>query len=275
MAMLLANMAKSESLKRILTLKRDIPKALSTSAMAMDQLMDCFVKGAEGRYNKHADFDYLAYYFADIAKVRITSQQHICPRNSTHARSPQYPEGRKYFITSQPYDSVIPITKLIVFTEHISLVRRKGVTSTIKNVTFDIPSHPLLLSDTDVNLLPYILLPIIGPEEFSEEESLAMLPDLQLLPPDKSRDSDPQNILTHLETLLLLTTTREGRDLMREVKVYPIVRETHLHVEDEMVREAADRLVQVLMRDEEDVDGVQGKDAVRQEDEDDKIIEIF
>jgi hypothetical protein len=36
------------------------------------------------------------------------------------------------------------------------------------------------------------------------------------------------------------------------VKVYPIIRETHLHVEDEEVREAADRLVQVLMRDEED-----------------------
>jgi hypothetical protein len=38
---------------------------------------------------------------------------------------------------------------------------------------------------------------------------------------------------------------------LREIKVYPIVRETHLHVEDEEVREACERLVQVLMRDEE------------------------
>ncbi len=67
--MLLANMAKSDDLKRILSLKRDTPKALSTSPMAMDQLMDCFVKGGEGLLNKHADFDYLAYFFADIAKV--------------------------------------------------------------------------------------------------------------------------------------------------------------------------------------------------------------
>lgn len=100
-----------------------------------------------------------------------------------------------------------------------------------------------------------------------------MLPDLQLLPSDKARDSDPQIILTHLETLLLLTTTREGRDLMREVKVYPIIRETHLHVEDEEVREAADRLVQVLMRDEEDEGKPEG--FVQGDDEDDKIIEIF
>lgn len=67
--MLLANMAKSDALKRILTLTRDVPKSLSTSNMAIDQLIDCFVKGAEGGYNKHADFDYLAYFFADIAKV--------------------------------------------------------------------------------------------------------------------------------------------------------------------------------------------------------------
>jgi hypothetical protein len=69
--MLLANMAKDESMKRILTLERAVPKHLSTSKSAMDQLMDCFVKGAEGKYNKTANFDYLSYLFADIAKVAI------------------------------------------------------------------------------------------------------------------------------------------------------------------------------------------------------------
>jgi hypothetical protein len=54
-----------------------------------------------------------------------------------------------------------------------------------------------------------------------------------------------------LETLLLLATTREGRDKMRAINVYPIIRECHLHVDDEGVREACDRLVQLLMRDEE------------------------
>ena len=58
-------------------------------------------------------------------------------------------------------------------------------------------------------------------------------------------------VKSHLETLLLLTTTREGREVLRKVKVYPIVRECHLHIEDEEVRDACDRLVQILMRDEE------------------------
>lgn len=69
--MLLANLAKDEGMKRILTLERAVPKELSSSKYAMDQLMDCFVKGAEGKYNKNASFDYLSYFFADIAKVRL------------------------------------------------------------------------------------------------------------------------------------------------------------------------------------------------------------
>lgn len=70
--------------------------------------------------------------------------------------------------------------------------------------------------------------------------------DLQLLPPDKERDSDNSIIVTHLESILLLTTTREGRDFMRGSKVYPIIRETHLALgENDDVEVACDRVVQV------------------------------
>ena len=69
MAMLLANMAKADNLLRLLELKRSTPKPLSTSTYAIDHLMDCFVKGAEGSYNSKANFDYLSYVFADLAKV--------------------------------------------------------------------------------------------------------------------------------------------------------------------------------------------------------------
>lgn len=78
-----------------------------------------------------------------------------------------------------------------------------------------------------------------------------MHPDIQFLPPDKRREEDPGVLTTHLETLLLLTTTRQGREALREVNVYPLVRETHSTVEDEGVREACERFVGVLMRDEE------------------------
>lgn len=232
--MLLANLAKWDDLKYIISFERPAPKELTSELTshnrAIDQLMDLFVKGADGTYNKDADYDYLAYLFADIAK---------------------HEEGRKYFLTRQAYDNVVPLTKMTVFTEHKSDIRRKGVASTIKNVAFEIESHPSFLNEDEINILPYLLLPIMGNEEFDEEETMAMLPDLQLLPPDKERDRDPTVMQTHVETLMLLTTTREGRDIMREIKVYPIIRELHLKVDHDDMREACERLVQVLMRDEE------------------------
>ncbi|KAF2271781.1 DNA-binding protein-like protein HGH1 [Westerdykella ornata] len=254
-AMLLANLAKHDSMQRIIELKRAaVPKPLSNSPYAIDQLLDCFVKGADGALNKHADFDYLSYFFADLAK---------------------FPQGRIYLTTPQPHDSlIIPLTKLQVFTSHASHIRRLGVSSCIKNSAFHIPAHPTLLSNlspdpnlplpphTGANLLPYLLLPLMGPEEYSDEDTEGMLDECQLLEPDKERERDVEIMKTHLETLLLLSTTREGREVLRRVKVYPIIRECHLQVEDEGVREACDRLVQVLMRKEEgEEDGDEGQDG--------------
>jgi hypothetical protein len=111
--MLLANLAKSPSLKRLLTLSIPAVASLSASISALDQLLDLFVKGAEGSWNPAADFDYLAYLFADLAK---------------------YEQGRRYFLEERPYDKVVPISKLAVFTERGSEVRRRGVANTIKYV---------------------------------------------------------------------------------------------------------------------------------------------
>lgn len=249
MAMLLANLTKWDGLKSLLDRKQPAPEKLGSDDRVINQLMDLFVKGADGTYNKHADYDYLSYVFADLSK---------------------HDEIRHYFVNRQDYDDVIPINKIKVFTEHKSDIRRKGVASIIKNAAFDIPSHPKFLDEDDVNILPYVLLPIMGGEVYPEDEALEMLTDLQLLPPDKQRDPDSSNILTHLETLTLLTTTRAGRDLMRSVSVYPIVRETHLRVNDEAVQEACERLVNVLMRDEADGEEDRGG-AVEEEDD---IVEV-
>lgn len=52
-------------------------------------------------------------------------------------------------------------------------------------------------------------------------------PALQFLPPTKTREPDYILRLTHIETLLLLCTTRWGRDFLRTNGVYEIVRATH------------------------------------------------
>ena len=134
------------------------------------------------------------------------------------------------------------------------------------------------MSQSQINMMPYVLLPLAGPEEFPDEETEGMLDDLQLLPPDKEREKDHEILKTHLETLLLLTTTREGRDWMRNKQVYPIIRETHAHVEDEEVREACDRVVQVIMRkeegEEEEEDNAPRVQELPHDDEEDQLVDV-
>ncbi|KAF8473158.1 hypothetical protein BDZ91DRAFT_770467 [Kalaharituber pfeilii] len=270
-AMLLANMAKHDSFPAtILSLKRKVStgpagkgEGVSSSTSAMDQLMDCFVKGSGKRLNKEANFDYLSYFFADVSRA---------------------PQGRKYFITRQAYDDVIPISKLIVFTEHESDLRRQGVASTIKNACFEVSAHPSFLAEDEINLLPYILLPLMGPEEYFEEETNSLPLDLQFLPPTKRRDPSSVILTTHLESLLLLATTRSAREHMRKMGVYPVLREAHLAVDDDEVREAVDRVVQVLMAEEDPGDPdpelkVRELRTMEEEEEDDseddKVVEII
>jgi len=49
-----------------------------------------------------------------------------------------------------------------------------------------------LRDDSDSEVLSYLLLPLAGGEEFTEEEYEAMPIDLQYLPTTKVRDPDPE-----------------------------------------------------------------------------------
>lgn len=68
--MLLANMAKSDSISRLINLKRKAVPELSKSEMAVDQLIELFNKGADGGYNSAANYDYLGYVCTDLVEVR-------------------------------------------------------------------------------------------------------------------------------------------------------------------------------------------------------------
>jgi Domain of unknown function (DUF384) len=66
----------------------------------------------------------------------------------------------------------------------------------------------------------------------------------------------------HLESLLLLTTTFPGREYIRKTGVYVVIRRLHEEVEDEDVRSLVERLVNVLMRDDEKIQPISEDDVV-------------
>lgn len=223
----------------------------------MDCLMDCFVKGFDRSFNKYATFDYLAYFFSDLSRFR---------------------QGRDYFVTLPKgrEEDGYPITKLLVFTEIESKIRREGVASTIKNCLFDVSMHEKFVLDESINLLPYILLPLAGPEEIDEDDMFNLPDELQLLPEDKKRDTVPSILATYVECLLLLSSTKAVRTYLRDKAVYSIIKELHKQVDDEEVQDPCERLVQILMRDDahdiEDATEITGEIS---DDEDDVIEEVL
>ena len=126
----------------------------------------------------------------------------------------------------------------------------------LRNSCFDTSFHLTLLSPDKINILPSLLLPLCSSEEFEEEDSEGLPVELQLLPETHKREESNSIICSLLEALLLLTTSFPGREVMRKSRVYVVVRRLHLEVEDEDVRGLVERLVNVLVRDEEKIQEV-------------------
>lgn len=121
-----------------------------------------------------------------------------------------------------------------------------------------------------------------GNEEIPEDEMFDLPEELQLLPDTKKRESEASILATYVECLLLLSSTKEIRQYLRDKSVYTIIKILHATTTDEDVSTACDRLVQVLMRDDdpdiEDPEHIPGGDNGNEkedEDSDDEIVEVL
>jgi len=250
--------------------------------LALPLLLDAFVVSAR---IKPPD--------GDLATIRKSELNFL---SSVFANISATPSGRLFFLTPRSTDpltsdtrsanSEYPLSKLVPFTEHTDTIRRGGVVSVIKNCAFHVPAHRALLSSEEaevvipplelyapgINLLPAILLPLAGPEEFDTEDQEKLPLVLQFLPSTKTREPDSVLRLTHIETLLLLCTTRWGREFLRENGTYEIVRTMHETEQVDKIAEHIERLVNLLKRDE----GNDTEDKTIEENvsEDEKIEEV-
>ncbi|KAF8517925.1 hypothetical protein BU17DRAFT_76224 [Hysterangium stoloniferum] len=219
--------------------------------------------------------------FVTSAKIRAPGGDQAAIRkgelnflSSVFANMSVTPSGRLFFLTPRSTDALTlnthsanaeyPLSRLVPFTEHPDTIRRGGIVTVIKNCAFHAPAHRALLSSEDeevaippselyapgINLLPAILLPLAGPEEFDIEDQEKLPPVLQFLPSTKTREPDSVLRLTHIEALLLLCTTRWGREFLRENGAYEIVRTMHETEQIDKISEHIERLVNLLMRDE-------------------------
>lgn len=134
--------------------------------------------------------------------------------------------------------------------EEGSIVRKGGSIGLLKNICFDSSRHEYLLEE--LNVLPFILLPLAGPEDLDDEANDKLPLELQYLGSDKKRESDPDLRKMLLESLAQLCATRKSRDFLRDNGTYEILRELHKFEctddGDQNALIACEKVVDVLIR---------------------------
>jgi len=200
---------------------RGSEKVFEIVAPSFQTLLDIF---CNEKFNQHgAKLHYLAALLSNLS---------------------QLPEMRKYLLNpAKPH-----LQRLVSFTDYEhSIIRRGGVIGIIKNCCFQTEFHEHLLSES-IDLLPKLLLPLAGPEEFDEEDNDKLPVDLQYLGADKTRERDPDLRKMFIETLTQLSCTKFGREYLRSKNTYVILRELHKWEKDENVMVALEHLVNIIIR---------------------------
>lgn len=196
----------------------------------LDRLVAIFCKTD---FNKHKQtLSYLAAVFSNLSQT--TQFRHLAVTSQTRL-----------------------IQRLLPFMNfNVSLIRRGGITGLLKNICFDTTLHEWLFSE-DVNILPFILLPLAGPEEFDDETNEMLPLELQFLDADKKREPDVDIRIILLESLAQLCATRNGRIYLRSKGAYEILRELHKYENsdegDARALRACEDVVDILIRTEDEI----------------------
>ncbi|KAF5290061.1 hypothetical protein FQA39_LY14842 [Lamprigera yunnana] len=219
-------------------------ETIVASLKQLDDLLNIFTKN---KYNsKLQNLYYLGPVLSNLSQS-ITVRRYILDRNKNI------------------------IQRLLPFTEFKeSSIKRGGVIGTLRNCCFDVEHHGWLLSN-EVDILPRLLLPLAGNEEYTEEENDKLPCDLQYLSEDKKREEEPDIRCMLLEAITLLCTLQVHREYIREQNTYIVVRELHKWEKNKKVLLACENLVDILIRTEEEI----GKDNLKDLEIPDDLVKKF
>jgi hypothetical protein len=159
----------------------------------------------------------------------------------------QLEEGRAFVLKMRGGKALIHM--LLPQLRSPNVVRRRGISALVKNLCFDTDSHFFLYDQLDIP--SKVLYLLAGPEPLDADEKLGMHPDIYKLGDKKKREHDRTVRLACVDSLLLLCTSRNGRNNLRMKKVYPIIRNAHLEETDDEIGDQIYKLVDFLIRDEE------------------------
>ncbi|XP_053622391.1 protein HGH1 homolog [Plodia interpunctella] len=211
---------------------------ITRSEEGLEICLDTFIPHLNDLLNVFVNLDY---------NKKKSNLHYLSPMFSNLSQSIRI---RKWLLEENPH---VPLIKLLPFCnfEH-SNIRRGGAIGTVRNLSFDTENHDYLLS-SELDLLTYLLHPLMGDEDYEDEEMDKLPIALQYLPKEKKRDPDVDVRKMILETLVKFCTKRKGREVLRENGVYYILREYHKWERDAHALLACENVVDILIQKEDEV----------------------
>ncbi|CAL1289578.1 unnamed protein product [Larinioides sclopetarius] len=191
-------------------------KDFSSDEKLQGKLLKCFLSSEQ---KTRDSYKFLALYFATISG---------------------YPERRRLLIKNENF--------ITSFVHHINIeepcVRRMGVAIMLRNLCSEPSVHKFL---TEKDILSILLLPLMGPEEYDEEQMEKLPLDCQYLESTKQRETVPQIRRALIQALSLLCYTEDGWKYLVNHGVYFVARDLHKWETDPDTKEAIETLVGFLL----------------------------
>nr|XP_026483073.1 protein HGH1 homolog [Vanessa tameamea] len=204
----------------------------------VEECLDSFMPHLNDLLNVFVNLDY---------NKKGSKLHYLAPMFSNLSCSPRM---RKWLTEENPY---VPLLKLLPFCNYEqSVILRGGAIGTIRNLSFDTKYHDFLLSN-DLELLTYLLSPLMGNEDYPDDEMDKLPIALQYLPKEKQRDADVDIRKMIIETLNQLCAQRKGREILRDNGVYYVLRENHKWEKDPNILLACENVVDILIQKEDEV----------------------
>uniref|UniRef100_G3MLX9 Protein HGH1 homolog n=1 Tax=Amblyomma maculatum TaxID=34609 RepID=G3MLX9_AMBMU len=153
---------------------------------------------------------------------------------------------RKWFLNqaAKRIQKVFPFLTL-----EASTVRKHGAAGVLRNCCFETESNEWLLGP-DVDILPRLLYPLLGPEELDDDEMEKLPLELQYLGSDKQREGNPEIRQMLIEAITQLCATKQCRQRIKNSGAYYVLRELHKTESCRPVVVACENLVDILISDE-------------------------
>ncbi len=211
--------------KLLVNLTKQAAKRPAAMAPLVEALLPLYLAGR--RHNPQCDYLLLICALADLTCIR---------------------EARLFFLADMDR-----LAKLLPDLHSPSAIRRGGVTSIVRNCLFEVEHHGAVFEKELAD--DFIITSIAGRlldarSELSAEERERLPVEVQLL---SKAEAEPDVAIRSMlvEALIILGSTRQGRDVMREKHVYPIMREWHKLETSSDMRHTIERMVELLICDEE------------------------